>query len=120
MFDVQSAESNEYERSVHLLAGMKNRQVDFILAYTQAPVDCEIYMCTPAQFIVKDGTFQFSENPTPGNSYRHVLFLAKNLFGLHVQPVITGSTKFGKVYGLNKVPLIPVSLFKKILLCYIC
>ncbi len=26
-----------------MLTGMKNRQVDYILAYTQALIDCEIY-----------------------------------------------------------------------------
>ena len=66
-----------------MLTGMKNHQVDYILAYTQAPIDCEIYMCIPAQFIVKDGSLQFSEHPTPGNSDTYVLLLTKNLYGLH-------------------------------------
>jgi hypothetical protein len=39
-------------------------------------------MCIPAQFIVKDGSLQFSTDPTPGNSDMHVLLLTKNLYGL--------------------------------------
>lgn len=65
-----------------LLTGMKSRQIDYILAYTQAPIDCEIYMCIPAQFIVEDGTLKFSSVPTPGNSDVYVLLLTKNLYGL--------------------------------------
>jgi hypothetical protein len=61
---------------------MKSRQIDYIQAYTQAPVDCEIYMHIPAQFTVVNDTLQFSSDPTPGNSDVYVLFISKNLYGL--------------------------------------
>jgi hypothetical protein len=65
-----------------MISGMKSRQVDYIQAYTQAPIDCEIYMCIPAQFIVQDNKLHFSPNPTLGNSDTYVLLLTKNLYGL--------------------------------------
>jgi hypothetical protein len=61
---------------------MQSRQIDYIQAYTQAPVDCEIYMHIPAQFIVVNGTLEFSPDPTPGNSGVYVLLISKNLYGL--------------------------------------
>jgi hypothetical protein len=66
-----------------LISGMQSRQVDYVQAYTQAPIDCEIYMCVPAQFIVNaSGELEFSLHPTTGNSTEHVLLLTKNLYGL--------------------------------------
>jgi hypothetical protein len=65
-----------------LITGMKSRQIDYIQAYTQAPIDCEIYMHIPAQFIVENDTLKFSSNPTPGNSDIYVSLISKNLYGL--------------------------------------
>jgi hypothetical protein len=66
-----------------LLSGMKSCQVDDVQAYTQAPIDYEIYMAIPAQFIVNSsGQLKFSENPVVGNSTESVLLLSKNLYGL--------------------------------------
>jgi hypothetical protein len=65
-----------------LITGMKSRQIDFIQAYTEAPVGCEIYMHIPAQFVVADGTLKFFSEPTPGNSEVYVLLISKNLYGL--------------------------------------
>jgi hypothetical protein len=65
-----------------LITGMKSHQIDYIQAYTQAPVDCEIYMHFPAQFVVHNNTLQFSKYPTPGNSDVYVLLISKNLYGL--------------------------------------
>jgi hypothetical protein len=65
-----------------LLFGMRSRQIDYIQAYTQALVDCEIYMHIPVQFTVVNGTLQFSPVPTPGNSDVYVLLISKNLYGL--------------------------------------
>jgi len=65
-----------------LITGMKSRQIDYIQAYTQAPVDCEVYMHIPAQFIVHNNTLEFSSAPTPGNSEVYVLLISKNLYGL--------------------------------------
>ena len=61
---------------------MISHQINYIQAYTQAPVDCEIYMHIPAQFIVENGTLKFSPDPTPGNSDVYVLLISKNLYGL--------------------------------------
>jgi hypothetical protein len=68
---------------LRLVTGMKSHQIDYIQAYTQAPVDCEIYMHIPAQFIVKNNTLEFSSDPTPGNSDIYILLISKNLYGLH-------------------------------------
>jgi len=65
-----------------LITGMKSRQIDYIQAYTQAPVDCEIYMHIPAQFIVENGTLTFTSEPISGNSDVYVLLISKNLYGL--------------------------------------
>jgi hypothetical protein len=65
-----------------LITGMQSRQIDYIQAYTQAPVDCEIYIHIPAQFLVQNNTLVFSPDPTPGNSDIYVLLICKNLFGL--------------------------------------
>jgi hypothetical protein len=66
-----------------LITGMKSRQIDYIQAYTQAPVDCEVYMHIPAQLIVNNNTLEFSSTPTPDNSEIYVLLISKNLYGLH-------------------------------------
>jgi hypothetical protein len=64
------------------ITGIKSRQIDYIQAYTQAPVDCEVYMHIPAQFIVNNNTLEFSSTSTPGNSEIYVLLISKNLYGL--------------------------------------
>jgi len=66
-----------------LITGMKSRQIDYIQAYTQAPVDCKVYMHIPAQLIVNNNTLEFSSTPTPDNSEIYVLLISKNLYGLH-------------------------------------
>jgi hypothetical protein len=66
-----------------LITGMNSRQIDYIQAYSQAPVDCEIYRQIPAQFIVHNDTLQFSSAPTPGYSGVYMLLISKNLYGLH-------------------------------------
>ena len=79
-----------------LISGMKSRQLDYVQAYTQAPIDCEIYMCVPAQFIVNShGALEFSEHPAPGNSIHHVILLTKNLYGLRQ----AGNNWFDKLRG---------------------
>jgi hypothetical protein len=62
---------------------MKSHQIDDVQAYTQAPIDFEIYMCISAQFIVNShGALEFSPHPYAGNSTHHVILLTKNLIGL--------------------------------------
>jgi hypothetical protein len=52
-----------------LIHGWFTKQIDFVLAYTQADVDCQLYMAIPKGFEVQD----------EGQDY--VLKLKKNLFG---------------------------------------
>jgi histone deacetylase 1/2 len=65
-----------------LITGLKSRQCDFVQAYTQAPLDTDIYMCIPAGFIVENGELVFTDASTAGNSSVYVLCLCKNLYGL--------------------------------------
>jgi hypothetical protein len=65
-----------------LITGMKSCQIDYIQAYTQALVDCEIYMHILAQFIVNNNTLEFSSDPTPGLSDIYILLISKDLYGL--------------------------------------
>ena len=53
-----------------LLNQWETRQLDFVLAYTQADVECELYMTIPNGFQVAEG-----------NGKDYVLQLKKNLFG---------------------------------------
>jgi hypothetical protein len=52
-----------------LIQGWFTKQIDFVLAYTQADVECQLYMAIPKGFEVQD----------EGQGY--VLKLVKNLFG---------------------------------------
>jgi hypothetical protein len=65
-----------------LLSGLKHRQVDYVSAYTQAPLDCELYMNIPPGFIVHNTTLKFSNSSTRGNSNDYLLRLNKNVYGL--------------------------------------
>jgi hypothetical protein len=65
-----------------LLSGLKSRQVDYVSAYTQAPLDCELYMNIPPGFIVQNNNLVFTRSSTKGNSMEHVLKIKKNMYGL--------------------------------------
>jgi len=65
-----------------LLSGLKSRQVDYVSAYTQAPLDCELFMNIPPSFIVANNTLVFTTSSTKGNSHDYVLRLKKNVYGL--------------------------------------
>jgi hypothetical protein len=52
-----------------LLRQWTTKQIDFVFAYTQAEVECELYMKIPKGFEVDGGNGE------------HVLKLKKNLFG---------------------------------------
>ena len=54
---------------ISVVRGWHRRQIDFVLAYPQADVECEMYMEIPKGF-------EFEEN-----SKSHVLKLVKNLYG---------------------------------------
>jgi hypothetical protein len=61
--------------TLSLLNGFKTRQVDFVQAFTQAPLDCLIFIEIPAGFSIVDGNLQFTGD--------FVLRLTKNMYGLH-------------------------------------
>ena len=53
------------------LAGWHSRQIDYILAFSQAPIDTTVYCHLPAGFHVENG----------GNNEEYVIVLEKNLYG---------------------------------------
>jgi len=75
-------------RTVHLtlilslLSGLKSRQVDYVSANTQAPLDCDLYMNILPGFIVQGDTLHFTQSSTKGNSSDFVSRLKKNMYGL--------------------------------------
>jgi hypothetical protein len=68
--------------TLSLLNGFKTRQVDFIQAFTQAPLDCLIYMKVPAGFSIIDGNLQFTGEANKSITHDYVLQLKKNIYGL--------------------------------------
>jgi len=66
-----------------LLGDLKSRQIDYVNAYTQAPVDCDIYMAIPAGFsVTADGaSLEFTRSPSPNNAL-YTLRIKKNMYGL--------------------------------------
>jgi hypothetical protein len=65
-----------------LLKGFHTKQVDFVQAFTQAPLDCPIYMEIPAGFHVVNGALQFAGEHVKNNDKTYVLKLLKNMYGL--------------------------------------
>ena len=57
--------------------GWYTRQIDYVLAFPQAPTDREIFMKVPAGFTVVDG-----------NNKDYVLKLHRNVYGIaHILPI---------------------------------
>ena len=44
-----------------LLSGLKSRQIDYVSAYTQAPLDCDLFMYVPPGFIVGGNSLIFTK-----------------------------------------------------------
>ena len=66
-----------------LLTGLQSHQIDYIQAYTQAPLDCDLYMRIPAGFHIADHSLSFSDGKWTNSDDRdYVLKLKKNLCGL--------------------------------------
>lgn len=65
-----------------LLSGLKSHQVDYVSAYTQAPLDCNLYMNIPPGFVVQNDKLVFTRESTKGNSLQYVLRIKKNMYGL--------------------------------------
>jgi hypothetical protein len=54
--------------TLSLLNGFKTRQVDFVQAFTQAPLDCPIYMEVPAGFSIIEDRLCFPGKATRNTS----------------------------------------------------
>ncbi len=65
-----------------LLNNFKCRQVDFIQAFTQAPIDCPIYMEIPEGYGIQNGQVTFIGEGNRNQDKTHVLKLLMNLYGL--------------------------------------
>jgi hypothetical protein len=65
-----------------LLKGFKCRQVNFVQAFTQAPLDCPIYMEIPAGYSIVNNVLTFTGEQQRHTERTHVLKLLKNMYGL--------------------------------------
>jgi len=64
---------------VALLNSWHTRQIDFVLAYPQADIECDLYMKMPSGFVFKDEDKR--EGDRKGKDDDYVLKLKKNLYG---------------------------------------
>jgi len=65
------------------LLGYQSRQVDFIQAFSQADIDCNVYMKIPRGFLVDNHHLKFDPTHLAGSKPGdYVLKLNKNLYGL--------------------------------------
>jgi hypothetical protein len=60
----------------------KTRQVDFVLAFPQAPIKTDVYMEVPNKFRVANGKLIRDTNAEPPRNQPNVLKLLQNLYGL--------------------------------------
>jgi hypothetical protein len=65
-----------------LLSGLKSRQVDYVSAYTQAPLDCELFLNIPPGFTVINNKLVFTTSSTQGINKDWALKINKNMYGL--------------------------------------
>jgi hypothetical protein len=65
-----------------LLNGFFSRQIDFIQAYTQAPLDCPIYTEVPAGYDVVEGKLTFVGENHKSTEKQYALRLLRNMYGL--------------------------------------
>jgi len=65
-----------------LLKNFKCRQIDFVQAFTQAPIDCPIYMEIPAGYCIRNGKLVYHGADTKNIDKTYVLQLLKNMYGL--------------------------------------
>jgi len=68
--------------TLSILHNFKSRQVDFIQAFTQAPLDCPIFMEVPAGYSVLNSTLQFTGKANQNSDKSWVLQLTKNMYRL--------------------------------------
>jgi hypothetical protein len=65
-----------------LLNGFFSRQIDFIQVYTQAPLDCPIYIEVPARYDVVEGKLTFVGEHHQSTERQYALRLRHNMYGL--------------------------------------
>jgi hypothetical protein len=65
-----------------ILKNFKCCQVGFVQAFTQAPLECPIYMEIPAGYSIIDGKLQFSGETHCNTDKSFVLKLLKNMYAL--------------------------------------
>lgn len=68
--------------ALSLLHGYHPRQVDFAQAFTQAPLDCPIFMEIPAGFGITDNKLVFTNEATHNNTKNSCTAPFKNMYGL--------------------------------------
>jgi hypothetical protein len=65
-----------------LLSGLKSRQVDYVSAYTQAPLDCKLFLNVLPGFLVTDNKLVFTTSSTQGINKDWALKIKRNVYGL--------------------------------------
>ena len=95
-----------------LLNNWSTKQIDFVLAYPQAEIECDLYMKLPHGF-----------ETTAGNNKSHVLKLKRNLYGqrqagkIWYDHLVAGLKKIG--YEQSKVDECVFYKGKTIFFCYV-
>jgi hypothetical protein len=65
-----------------LLSGLKSCQVDYVSAYTQAPLDCKLFLNIPPGYTVAGNNLNFTTSSTQGINKDWALKIKKNVYGL--------------------------------------
>jgi len=65
-----------------LLKNFKCRQIYFVQAFTQAPIDCPMYMEIPAEYCIRNGKLVYHGADSKNVDKTYVLQLLKNMYGL--------------------------------------
>ena len=63
------------------MLGLKSRRVDFTQAFTQSPIDSDVYMRIPQGWFVHQGQLQPHDDPS-FRDWTHYIKLAKTLYGV--------------------------------------
>jgi hypothetical protein len=64
------------------LLGYQSQKVDFVQVFSQANIDCDVYMKIPHGFVTNGSRLWFNVDHT-APSHDYVLKLKKNLYGLY-------------------------------------
>jgi hypothetical protein len=75
---------------LNTLLGYQSRQVDFVQAFSQADIDCDVYMRIPKGFIVDGTTLKFDPNHSTTPSSREYVLKLKKIFTGFVKQAIIG------------------------------